>query len=333
MSGLRVAVVGATGLVGEHLFKVMEDRSFPVSRLTALASGRSAGRAIRFRDEDVIVRELTESALEEHDVVFFAAGGSVSKEFAPKAAQAGAIVIDNSSAFRMDPNVPLVVPEVNPDTVSHHQGIIANPNCSTIQLVVVLHVLQQLAPLSRVLVSTYQAVSGTGSDALVELERQIAGDGAAPAIYPKQIAFNVLPQCDVFDDQGYTREEWKIVNESRKILGLPRLRISATTARVPVRVGHSESVHVEFEQPVSLEAVRQALAAAVGVKLLDASEPGVYPTPLDVTGDDSVWVGRIRRDISDDKSLWLWIVADNLRKGAATNAVQIAERLVADGVL
>ncbi|HEX6988825.1 MAG TPA: aspartate-semialdehyde dehydrogenase, partial [Bacillota bacterium] len=230
------------------------------------------------------------------------------------------------NAFRMDPQVPLVIPEINGDTLREHRGLIASPNCSTTQLVMVLHPLRQAAALERVLVSTYQAVSGTGADALEELDGQVAG-GDGCAVYPRPIAFNVLPHCDAFGDAGYTGEEWKLVHESRRILGLPDLRISATAVRVPVRVGHSEAVWVALDRPLEPDAVRRLLADAPGVRVVDDPPAGAYPTPLDADGNDDVWVGRIRRDPNDDHALWLWIVSDNLRKGAATNAVQIAERL------
>ena len=326
MAAYRVAVVGATGLVGRTILRVLEERRFPVGDLVPMASERSVGKTVTFAGTSLAVQPLSEEGLRGIDIAFFAAGTDVNRTWAPLAVRAGAVVIDKSNAFRMDPRVPLVVPEVNPEALERHQGIIASPNCSTIQLVVALHPLRQLARMERLLVTTYQAVSATGSEALDELADQIAGKGGR-GVYPKPIAFNVLPQCDDFGEEGYTKEEMKLVNETRKILNEPDLAISATAARVPVRVGHSEAVLVEFERPLDVADVRAALAAAPGVCLLDGREPGAYPTALDVDGRDEVWVGRIRRDLSSERGIWLWIVADNLRKGAATNAVQIAEHL------
>lgn len=332
MHGYRVAVCGVTGLVGRQLLRVLEERNFPVRELVALASRRSAGSRVRFQDAEIEVRAAEPGAFEGCDLAFFAAGAGVSRELAPAAVRAGAVVIDKSSAFRADPQVPLVVPEINGETLRDHRGLIASPNCSTTQLVMVLHPLHRAAGLRRVLVSTYQAVTGTGAEALDELERQVQG-AAGPAVYPRPIAFNVLPHCDTFGEGAYTGEEWKLVHESRRILGLPDLRISATAVRVPVRVGHSESVWVEVDQVLEPDDVRRLLAAAPGVRVLDDPGAGAYPTPLDAAGNDDVWVGRIRRDPVDDHGLWLWIVSDNLRKGAATNAVQIAERLDAWSLL
>ncbi|MFO7245685.1 MAG: aspartate-semialdehyde dehydrogenase [Thermaerobacter sp.] len=328
MQGYRVGICGATGLVGRQLLQVLEERRFPVADLVALASRRSAGSKVRFQDTDIEVREARPGAFQGCDLVFFAAGTDVSRELAPVAVQEGAVVIDKSNAFRMDPEVPLVVPEINGETLRQHKGIIASPNCSTTQLVMALHPLRRAANLERVLVSTYQAVTGTGADALDELESQVA-NGAAPRVYPRPIAFNVLPHCDSFGDGDYTGEEWKLVRETRRILGLPDLKISATAVRVPVRVGHSESVWVQLDRVVDLAEVRRLLAEAPGVQVMDDPGAGQYPTPLDAAGNDDVWVGRIRRDPADDRALWMWIVSDNLRKGAATNAVQIAEQLSA----
>lgn len=328
MQGYRVGICGATGLVGRQLLQVLEERRFPVADLVALASRRSAGSKVRFQDTDIEVREARPGAFQGCDLVFFAAGTDVSRELAPVAVQEGAVVIDKSNAFRMDPEVPLVVPEINGETLRQHKGIIASPNCSTTQLVMALHPLRRAANLERVLVSTYQAVTGTGADALDELESQVA-NGAAPRVYPRPIAFNVLPHCDSFGDGDYTGEEWKLVRETRRILGLPDLKISATAVRVPVRVGHSESVWVQLDRVVDLAEVRRLLAEAPGVQVMDDPGGGQYPTPLDAAGNDDVWVGRIRRDPADDRALWMWIVSDNLRKGAATNAVQIAEQLSA----
>lgn len=325
MSGIRVAVVGATGLVGEKVLRVMEERDFPVRELIPMASERSAGKTVKFRDTEVTVQPVSADGLRGVEIAFFAAGTETNKIWAPEAVRAGAIVVDKSNAFRMDPKVPLVVPEVNPEALANHNGIIASPNCSTIQLVMVLHPLRKLGRLNRVIISTYQAVSGTGTDAMHELEQQVAGVDEV-RVYPKPIAFNVLPQCDDFTDNGYTKEEMKLVNETRKILNEPDLAISATAVRVPVRVGHSEAVLVEFEQPVDPADVRQVLLEMPGVRVVDnIDETGGFPTALDAAGNDLVWVGRIRRDLSSPNGIWLWIVSDNLRKGAATNAVQIAE--------
>lgn len=327
MSGFRVAVVGATGLVGEKVLRILEERDFPVRDLVPMASQRSVGKNIRFKDTDIPVQPVGEEGLRGIDIAFFAAGTDINKEWAPVAVRLGAVVVDKSNAFRMDPTVPLVVPEVNPEALENHQGIIASPNCSTIQLVMALHPLRRLASLQRVIISTYQAVSGTGTDALEELEQQVSGN-VEPRVYAKPIAFNVLPQCDSFTDEGYTKEEMKLVNETRKILNEPSLAISATAVRVPVRVGHSESVLVEFDREIDLAEVRRVLSEAPGVQVVDDVErSGGYPTALDAADTDLVLVGRIRRDLSSERGVWMWIVADNLRKGAATNAVQIAEHV------
>src|SRR5579875_4409 len=332
MSGYRVAIVGATGLVGREFLKVLAQRQFPVADLKLLASDRSAGARLEFQGTALPVEEATPQAFRGIDYALFSAGAEVSRQLAPAAAAAGAVVIDNSAAWRMEPTVPLVVPEVNPADAFQHQGIIANPNCSTIQMVVVLWPLHQASPLRRVIVDTYQSVSGTGSAAIDELTAQtravLDGQPATPRVYPHPIAFNVLPHIDVFLDNGYTKEEWKMVQESRKIMHLPDLPISATTVRVPVYVGHAEAVHVEFAQPLAPEQARAILARAPGVVVQDAPQAAEYPLPLAAAGRDEVFVGRIRRDASQRCGLALWIVADNVRKGAALNAVQIAELLV-----
>lgn len=329
----RVAVVGATGLTGTQILNILAERNFPISDLTLFASPRSAGKKIPFKGGTVTVQALDDRAsFAGIDLAFFAVSSALSREWAPRVVEQGAIVIDEGSAFRMDPDVPLVIPEVNPEALATHKGIIASPNCSTIQLVMVLHALRSLAPLRRVLVSTYQAVSGTGTDALAELDRQIQG-ASEPQVYPKPIAFNVLPHCDVFMEDDYTKEELKLTYESRKILADPSLKLSATAVRVPVRIGHSETVLVEFEREVDAAAVRERLAQSPGIRVIDEPRDGGYPTPLDVAGRDEVFVGRIRRDLSSDTGIWLWIVADNLRKGAALNAVQIAEQMQARQLL
>lgn len=326
MSGYRVAVVGALGAVGSRLLAVLEERRFPVAELRLFTSSRSAGGEAVFQGERLPVREAAADRLDGVELAFFAVGDAVSRELAPVAARKGAVVVDKSNAFRMDPDVPLVVPEVNGRELAAHRGIIASPNCSTIQLVVALAPLHREAGLREVTVATYQSVSGSGAEALEELDRQIAGDGEA-RVYARPIAFNVLPQCDRFLPDGSTREEAKLVNETRKILSLPDLPVAATAARVPVRVGHSEAIWAAFERPLPAARAREILAAAAGVTVVDDPEAGLYPTPLDAAGRDDVLVGRLRADPVRHHGLSLWVVADNLRKGAATNAVQIAEEL------
>lgn len=329
--GPVVAVVGATGVVGREFLQVLEERRFPVSEIRLYASGRSAGESLVFRGREVVVGNLAQADFEGVDLVLSSPGAPVSREFAPKAVAAGAVVVDNSSAFRMDPDVPLVVPEVNPDAVRSHRGILANPNCSTIQLVVVLWPIHRAFGLKRVVVSTYQAVSGAGRKAMEELMSQcVALLNHRPVRiekFPHQIAFNVLPQIDVFEEDDSTREEAKVIRESRKIMGLPDLRIAATAVRVPVMNGHAESVNVETERPCPPEAVREVLSAAPGVVVQDAPAELVYPMPLLASGHDEVFVGRIRKDESVENGVALWVCADNLRKGAALNTVQIAELL------
>jgi aspartate-semialdehyde dehydrogenase len=328
----RLAVLGATGAVGSTLLKVLEERDFPIEELRLLASERSAGQTRRFRGRDVDIRAAEDDSFDDIDIAIFSAGASRSRTFAPIAVAAGAVVIDNSSAFRMDADVPLVVPEVNPHAAFTHRGVIANPNCSTMQLVPVLKPLHDAAGLEHVTVSTYQSVSGTGQkaiDALLhESAASLAGDPVSAEIYARPIAFNVLPFAGALQgDDGYTDEELKLVNESRKILELPELRVSATCVRVPVVNCHSESVWISTRERLDADQVRELLAAAPGVTVVDDPAAGVYPTALDVDGHDGVFVGRIRNDLGDDHGIALWIVADNLRKGAATNTVQIAELL------
>lgn len=337
MLGLNVAIVGATGAVGEQMRLILASRRFPVKNLKLLASKRSAGQRVKFNEQFVEVEELTENSFTGVDIALFSAGAEVSRLFAPVAKKAGAIVIDNSSAFRQEPDVPLVVPEVNQADLVKHKGIISNPNCSTIQMVVVLKPLHDLFTLKRVVVSTYQAVSGTGRRAVTELLNEskafLAKQAITPEVYPKQIAFNLLPHIDVFQPNGYTKEEMKMVLETKKIMSLPDLKITATTVRVPVITGHSEAVNVEFYKPISVAVAREALAQAPGVTVLDDPEHFIYPTPLEVAGQDSCFVGRIRIDDSVASGLNLWIVSDNLRKGAALNAIQIAECLIADKLI
>ena len=332
MAGRTVAVVGATGAVGQELLSVLDQREFSIGQLRLLASSRKNGRTINFRGKDIPVEAATPESFEGVDLVFSAAGGSVSKELAPKAVEAGAVVIDKSSAWRYEDHIPLVVPEVNGDDVASHQGIIACPNCSTIQMVVALGPIHREHPIDRVVVSTYQSVSGAGAGAMLELGAQaeaiVGGDNPEIDVLPRQIAFNVIPEVETFrPEDGYTSEEWKMANETRKIMHAPDMRISATCVRVPVYRGHSEAVSVEFSEPVSAAEVREILSNASGVKVVDDISNGAYPTALDAAGNDDVWVGRIRDDVSTDNGVVFWVVSDNLRKGAATNAVQIAELL------
>lgn len=332
MRGYNVAVVGATGAVGREMLKVLQQRNFPVANLRVMASARSKGTVLDFAGEKLVVEDLAEASFRGVEIALFSAGASRSLEFAPKAAADGAVVIDNSSAFRMQPDVPLVVPEVNPEDVFKHKGIIANPNCSTIQMVVVLNPIHRKVRIKRIVVSTYQAVSGTGAKAIFELEEQLrswaAGQPLSWKVYPHQIAFNVLPHIDAFGEGGYTKEEWKMVNETRKIMHDDTIRVSATCVRVPVWNCHSESVNIETEAEITPEEARTLLKEAPGVKVVDDPERNLYPLAIDVSGRDEVFVGRIRKDFSVEHGLNMWIVADNLRKGAALNAVQIAEILI-----
>lgn len=345
MKKYNVAIVGATGMVGQTLVQVLEDRNFPVGQLKLLASARSANTQVEVMGRTYTVEEATPEAFEGVDVAFFSAGGDVSKELAPEAVRRGTVVIDNSSAFRMTEGIPLVVPEVNPEQLANHQGIIANPNCSTIQLVAALQPLQEAAGLKRVVVASYQAVSGAGKEAVDELIAQtravLNGEEAMPrerfphanAKVQHQMAFNMVPQIDVFLANGYTKEEMKIIEESRKILGLPELKITSTTVRVPVIYGHSEAVSVEFERPITPEEVQEVLRNAPGIVVMDDPAELLYPMPHELAGRDEVFVGRIRVDDSVPYGVNMWVVADNIRKGAATNTVQIAETLIARGQL
>jgi len=332
MKEYRVAIVGATGLVGQEFLRVLEQRNFPMSSIRLLASGHSAGKKLFLSHREVEVKETVPESFEDIDIALFSAGAEVSRHFASIATKLGAVVIDNSSAFRMETTVPLVVPEVNPEDIEWHKGIIANPNCSTIQMVVALYPLHKVNPIKRIIVDTYQAVSGTGSAAVEELMVQtkqvVEGQNTTPHVYPHQIAFNVLPEIDVFLDDGHTKEEWKMVEETRKIMHADDIAISATCVRVPVFTGHSEAVYVEFSQPISPDEARQILAQAPGVKVLDDPIVSLYPQPWAAAGTDEVFVGRIRRGASQPYDLLMWIVADNLRKGAALNTVQIAEEMV-----
>lgn len=334
MSQFSVAVVGATGAVGQEMLEILPERNFPASELFAVASKRSAGSEIDCGDQKLIVQDLENFDFSKVDIGLFSPGSSVSKIYAPKAAEQGCVVIDNTSQFRQDADIPLIVPEVNPEAIKDYKnrGIIANPNCSTIQMLVALKPLHDFSPIKRIIVSTYQAVSGTGTSAIEELKnqsRQIL-DGESPEIdvYPKQIAFNALAHIDDFTENGQTKEEMKMHNETRKIFGDDNIMVSATAVRVPVVYGHSEAVLIETESPIDPEKARELLAGAPGVKLIDNLENLEYPTAIDAAGKDEVFVGRIRKDLSSPNGLWLWVVSDNLRKGAALNSIQIAELLI-----
>ena len=341
MKKYNVAILGATGAVGAEFLRLMEERDFPVQELRLLASARSSGKEIRFKGASYTVQEATEQSFEGIDIALFA-GGSVSKTFAPAAVKAGAVVIDNSSTYRMDPEVPLVVPEINPQDILKHKGIIANPNCSTIIMVMALKPLYDLARIKRIVVSTYQAVSGAGKEGIDELTEETKayaeGREMVPRILPSAslakhypIAFNLIPQIDVFLDNLYSKEEMKMVNETRKIFGDEEMRITATTVRVPVYRSHSESVNVEFEHDLELEEMRKALAAFPGVQLTDDPNEQMYPMPLYVSDTDDCYVGRLRRDFSNPNTFNFWVVGDQIRKGAALNTLQIAETMIKNG--
>ncbi|AXK71929.1 aspartate-semialdehyde dehydrogenase [Lysobacter sp. TY2-98] len=333
---VNVAVVGATGAVGEAMLKVLAERDFPIAELHLLASARSAGEKITFKGRNITVQDLATFDPKGVDIALFSAGGDISKEYGPKFAEAGAVVIDNSSAFRYLDDVPLVVSEVNPETAKNRpRGIIANPNCSTMQLMVALAPIQREAGIERINVATYQSVSGTGRRALEELGRQTAAllnfQDPKPEVYPVQIAFNVIPHGGDFLDNGYTSEEMKLVWETRKILGDDSIQVNPTVVRVPVFYGHSEAVHIETREKITAERARELLSTAPGIELVDERKAGGYPTPVThASGNDPVYVGRIREDISHPRGLDLWVTADNIRKGAALNAVQIAELVIAE---
>ena len=332
MKNYKVAIIGATGLVGRTFLKVLKERNFPVEKLYLYASANSAGKKIEFNGTEYTVMELKdENIANDIDIALFSAGGGVSLEYAPKFKAKGAVVIDNSSAWRMDKNIPLVVPEANPEALKNHPGIIANPNCSTIQVMPVLKVLQEKYGLKRVIYSTYQAVAGSGQKGLNDLEANLKGEPSKG--YPHQIAFNVLPHIDVFLDNGYTKEEEKMINETRKILNLPDLKVTATCVRVPIKFGHAVSVNVELEKPFELEDVIHAFEEKEGIVVQNDGKNNVYPMPINAQDTDEVYVGRIRKDFSADNALNLWVVADNIRKGAATNTIQIAETLIKEGAL
>ncbi|MEM7653124.1 MAG: aspartate-semialdehyde dehydrogenase [Pseudomonadota bacterium] len=334
--GYRVAVAGATGAVGQEILKTLSERNFPASDVIPLASAASAGREVSYGEDDTLkVQDLSKFDFKGTDIGLFSPGAKVSSEFAPKAAAAGTVVIDNTSFFRMDPDIPLIVPEVNRGALGTYgnRNIIANPNCSTIQLVVALKPLHEISPIKRVVVSTYQATSGAGKDGMDELFNQTrsryVNEVLQPDTFSRQIAFNVIPQIDVFMEDGSTKEEWKMVVETKKILD-PSIKVSATCVRVPVFVGHSVSANVEFHNPIDITDARQALASAPGVLLTEQGKEGEFVTPQEVAGEDGVYVSRLRDDPSVENGLAMWIVSDNLRKGAALNTVQIAESLVAD---
>ncbi|CAN5865774.1 aspartate-semialdehyde dehydrogenase [soil metagenome] len=335
---LTVAVVGATGLVGDTMMRLLEEREFPVGELRPLAS-RADGREVTFAGRPIAVREAAPAAFEGADLCLFSAGAEVSRQLAPEAVRCGALVVDNSAQWRMAEEVPLVVVDVNSEDAAEHEGIIANPNCSTMQLVPLLRALQDGAGLERVIVDTYQAVSGTGADAVSELEEQIRGHvhgkQPEPRVYPHRIGFNALPEIDAFLDDGYTKEEWKVIHESRKILHLPDLPLSCTAVRVPVFYSHSEAVHVDTQRPITPAQARQLFAALPGVLVVDDPPAHLYPLATEAAGRDEIFVGRVRSDVSrsEGRGLAFWVVADNLRRGAATNAVQIAELAVRNGWL
>jgi aspartate-semialdehyde dehydrogenase len=329
----KVAVAGATGAVGNQMIECLEERNFPLKTLKLLATAKSAGRTLRFAGQEIVVEELTETSFKGLDIAIFSAGGAASEKYAPFAAQDGCVVVDNSAAWRMDPDVPLVIPEVNPQAVANYanKNIIANPNCSTIQMVLAVAPIHRKAGIKRIVVSTYQAVSGTGKKAIDELHSQTKAilNFMEPEIkvYPHKIAFNCLPQIDVFLENGYTKEEMKMVNETRKILEDDTIGITATTVRVPVFFGHSESVNIETRDPLSPDEARALLEDMPGIKVVDDPSNSQYPMPIDAAGRDETFVGRIRADESVPNGINLWVVSDNIRKGAATNAVQIAEIL------
>jgi aspartate-semialdehyde dehydrogenase len=345
VKGLHIAVVGATGAVGQQMIRTLESRDLAISKLTFLSSARSAGSKVQFKDTQYIVQEAKPESFEGVDIALFSAGGSVSKELAPEAAKRGAIVIDNTSAFRMDEHIPLVVPEVNESDLHQHNGIIANPNCSTIQMVVALEPIRQKFGLKKIIVSTYQAVSGAGAVAIQELKEQtkaiINGDNYEPKVLPVksesnhyQIAFNAIPQIDKFTENGFTYEEMKMINETKKIMHMPELQVAATCVRLPVETGHSESVYFEIDTPgVSSSEIKELLKDSPGIVLQDDPDNQLYPMPANCVGKNDVFVGRIRKDIDEDLGFHMWVVSDNLLKGAAWNSVQIAESLVKLGLV
>ena len=327
MSSKSVAVVGVTGAVGQEMLDVLAARDFPLSNLRPLASERSAGKTVQFRGEEIPIEVLGDDSFAGVDLALFSAGASISREYAPVAVDAGAVVVDNSSAFRMDPAIPLVVPEVNSDAIAAHQGIIANPNCSTIIMVVALQPIHELSALTRVVVSTYQAASGAGAKGMDALRRELSGEELEDSPFPHRLAGNLVPRIDVVQDNGYTKEEMKMVLETRKIMRLEGVPISATCVRVPVERAHSESIQVSTESPLELEAVRAAFEAAPGLQVIDEPAADLYPTPLQAAGQDDVYVGRLRRHPDEEETCDFWVVGDQIRKGAALNTIQIAEEI------
>lgn len=332
MKEYTVAVLGVTGAVGQEMIHVLQERNFPVGKLIPLASARSAGKTVTFRGEEITIQEANENAFEGVDIVLGAAENDVAQALAPAIVKAGAVFVDNSSAFRMDPNVPLVVPEVNPEDVKKHKGIISNPNCSTIITLTAVNPLNQFGPIRTMVASTYQAVSGAGAGGPVELQQEVEalsrGEKAEPKVFPYQIAYNLIPQIGGEQTLGYTSEEMKMQNEGRKIMHLPELLVNCTCVRVPVVRSHSISVTCHFDNPVTVAEAREAIAAAPGCKLMDDLANKVYPMPLDTSHQDTVFVGRIRPDLTDPNGITLWCCGDQVRKGAATNAIQIAELLI-----
>ena len=332
MKTYTVAVLGATGAVGQEMISILQERNFPVGKLIPLASARSAGKTLKFRGEDVVIQEACDTAFEGVDIVLGAAENDIAKKFAPAIVKAGAVFVDNSSAFRMDPKVPLIVPEVNPEDISWHNGIISNPNCSTIITITAVNALNKLSPIRTMTASTYQAVSGAGAGGPIELMAEVEalskGESYTPTVFPYQIAFNLIPQIGGEQVDGYTSEEMKMQNEGRKIMHLPDLKVSCTCVRVPVVRSHSISVSLHFDRKVTVDEVREVLATAPGCRLMDDLGAKQYPMPLDTSGQDIVYVGRIRPDLTDDNGICLWCCGDQVRKGAATNAIQIAELLV-----
>lgn len=332
MKQYTVAVLGATGAVGQEMIKILQERNFPVGKLKPLASARSAGKTLRFKGEDVVIEEARDEAFQGVDIVLGAAENDIAKKFAPAIVKAGAVFVDNSSAFRLDPNVPLIVPEINPEDAKNHHGIISNPNCSTIITVTAVNALNALSPIRTMTASTYQAVSGAGAGGPIELMNEVEalskGETYEPKVFSHQIAFNLIPQIGGEQFEGYTSEEMKMQNEGRKIMHLPDLRVSCTCVRVPVVRSHSISVSLHFDKHISVQEAREAIAKAPGCKLVDDLANKQYPMPLDTSNQDIVFVGRIRPDLTDDNGLCLWCCGDQVRKGAATNAIQIAELLV-----
>ncbi len=332
MKTYTVAVLGATGAVGQEMISILQERNFPVGKLIPLASARSAGKTMKFRGEDVVIQEACDTAFEGVDIVLGAAENDIAKKFAPAIVKAGAVFVDNSSAFRMDPKVPLIVPEVNPEDIAWHNGIISNPNCSTIITITAVNALNKLSPIRTITASTYQAVSGAGAGGPIELMAEVEalskGENYTPTVFPYQIAFNLIPQIGGEQVDGYTSEEMKMQNEGRKIMHLPDLKVSCTCVRVPVVRSHSISVSLHFDRKVTVEEVREVLATAPGCRLMDDLANKQYPMPLDTSGQDIVYVGRIRPDLTDENGICLWCCGDQVRKGAATNTIQIAELLL-----